>query len=303
MTGMALYSSATAADGSHTQGLATLWTGGMSSKRYDAFGQVEHYDRNFQMDSAFYNRTGFTSGWGFGAVSFYPPATSRFKFIRRIVPFVFVQGGQDRVQNGTDLLAVSGLRFHTSRQGFFRADYVGGHEPWANRRYERGRFRAFGNAQIFRWLRAGGNVNAGYATYYDEVDPFQGRSNSVSAFATVQPNARLSQSIEWQRIDFARADTRADVYDLVIVNSRTTYQFSRRLYARVIAQHDTSSHRLLLDALGSYELRPGTVMFAGYGALRERRAFDNGEWRTDELSPLRESRRGLFLKASYLYRF
>ena len=111
---------------------------------------------------------------------------------------------------------------------------------------------------------------------------------TITAFATFQPNARLSQSIEWQRVDFNRADTRADVYDLVIVNSRTTYQFSRRLYARIIAQHDTSSHRLLLDALGSYELRPGTVFFAGYGALRERRAYDAGDWRTDELSPLRD---------------
>lgn len=136
----------------------------MSSRRYDASGQVEHYDRSFQMDSAFYHRTGFTSGSGFGAVSFYPPATSRFKFIRRIVPFVFVQGGQDRVQNGTDLLVVSGLRFHPSRQGFFRADYVGGHEPWMNTRNQRGRFRALGNAQLFRWLRACRRASSGSAS-------------------------------------------------------------------------------------------------------------------------------------------
>ena len=165
------------------------------------------------------------------------------------------------------------------------------------------RWRAFGNAQFFRWLNGGGNINDGYATYYDEVNPFQGRSRNLSAFATIQPNARLSEQIEWQHVDFDRADTGADVYDLVIVNSRTTYQFSRRLYARVIAQYDTSSHRLLLDALGSYELRPGTVFFAGYGALRERRTFRDGEWQADAFSPLRESRRGLFLKASYLYRF
>jgi len=303
MTGMALYSSATAADGRHTQGLATLWTAGMSTRRYDVLGQVEHYDRDFQMDSAFYNRTGFTSGWGFGGYSFYPAAKSRFAFIKRVVPFVFMQGGQDRVQHGSDVLAVPGIRLHMARQGFFRADYVGGHEPWVGQRYQRGRWRAFGNAQFFRWLSGGGNVNDGYATYYDEVDPFQGRSRNLSAFATIQPNARLSEQIEWQHVDFNRADTGADVYDLVIVNSRTTYQFSRRMYARLIAQHDTSSHRLLLDALASYELRPGTVFFAGYGSLRERRTYQDSQWKDDELSPLRESRRGLFLKASYLYRF
>jgi hypothetical protein len=303
MTGMALFSSSTAADGSRTQGLATLVTGGMSTRRYDVFGQVEHYDRDFQMDSAFYNRTGFTSGWGFAAYSFYPSTKGPFRFVKRLVPFVFWQGGQDRVQHGSDLLAIQGVRMNLARQGFFRVDYLGGHEPWVGQRYDRGRWRAFGNAQFFRWLRGGGNVNRGFATYYDDASPFQGRSSSVSAFATIQPNARLSQSIEWQRIDFNRADTRADVYDLVIINARTTYQFSRRLYARLIAQHDTSEHRVLLDALGSYELRPGTVLFAGYGALRERRSYADGEWRTDELSPLRESRRGLFLKASYLYRF
>ncbi len=303
MTGMALYSTSTAADGSRTEGAATVWTGGMSSRRFDAFGQVEHYDREFKMDSAFYNRTGFTSGWGFGALSFYPASKSRFAFIKRIVPFVFWQGGQDRVQEGSDFLAVQGIRLHMSRQGFFRVDYLGGHEPWLGERFKRGRWRAFGNGQVFRWLRGGANVNRGYATYYDDADPFQGRSRQLSAFATIQPNARLSQEIEWQRIDFDRDDTRAAVYGLTIVNTKTTYQFSRRLYARLIAQHDTSSHRLLLDALGSYELRPGTVLFAGYGALRERRTYQDGEWRTDEASPLRESRRGLFLKASYLYRF
>jgi hypothetical protein len=275
----------------------------MSSRRFDAFGQVEHYDREFKMDSAFYNRTGFTSGWGFGALSFYPPSKSRFAFIKRVVPFVFWQGGQDRVQDGSDFLAVQGIRLHMSRQIFFRADYLGGHEPWLGQRFKRGRWRAFGNGQLFRWLRAGANFNRGYATYYDDVDPFQGRSRQLSAFATIQPNSRLSQEIEWQRIDFDRDDTRAAVYGLTIVNTKTTYQFSRRLYARLIAQHDTSSHRLLLDALGSYELRPGTVFFAGYGALRERRTYQDGEWRTDEASALRESRRGLFLKASYLYRF
>ena len=169
--------------------------------------------------------------------------------------------------------------------------------------YKRGRWRAFGNAQFFRWLRAGGNVNDGYATYYDEIDPFQGRSRNLSAFATIQPNSRLSEQIEWQYVDFDRADTGADVYDVTIINSRTTYQFTRQLYTRLIAQHDTSSQRLLLDSLVSYELRPGTVFFAGYGALRERRTFRDGEWQVDELSPLRESRRGLFLKASYLHRF
>ena len=49
-----------------------------------------------------------------------------------------------------------------------------------------------------------------------------------------------------------------------------------------------------------YELRPGTVFYAVYGSLYrsatiERRWSNEGNYLT--------TRRGLFLKASYLYRF
>jgi hypothetical protein len=305
MTAMALYSSATAGGRPPHAGPATLWTGGKSSRRYDLFGQIEHYDREFQMDSAFYNRTGFTSGWGFSAVSFYPSSKGRFAFVKRVVPFLFWQGwaGSRAERVGPSRRAgpsASTWPARASSASTTSADTSRGWRPGVPA-------RPMGAPSATPSSCAGcgpaGNVNDGYATYYDEVDPFQGRSRNLSAFATIQPNSRLSEQIEWQHVDFNRADTGADVYDLVIVNSRTTYQFSRRMYARLIAQHDTSSHRLLLDALASYELRPGTVFFAGYGSLRERRTYQDSQWKDDELSPLRESRRGLFLKASYLYRF
>ena len=225
------------------------------------------------MDSAFYNRTGFTSGWGFGAYSFYPSAKSRFSFVKRVVPFVFWQGGQDRVQNGSDVLAVPGIRVHMARQGFFRADYVGGHEPWVGQPLPAGPLARLRQRPVLPLAARRRQRQRRLRHVLRRSDPFQGRSRNLSAFATFQPNSRLSEQIEWQYVDFNRADTGADVYDVVVVNSRTTYQFTRRLYVRLIAQHDTSSHRLLLDSLASYELRPGTVFFAGYGALRERRTY------------------------------
>jgi hypothetical protein len=54
--------------------------------------------------------------------------------------------------------------------------------------------------------------------------------------------------------------------------------------------------------LGSYELVPGTVAYAGYGALFERRS-----WVGQQLPPgagnYLNTQRGLFFKVSYLYRF
>ena len=49
-------------------------------------------------------------------------------------------------------------------------------------------------------------------------------------------------------------------------------------------------------------MRPGSVLYAGYGSLIERRSDLDGAW-TNGMGPYLTTRRGLFLKASYLYRF
>ena len=92
------------------------------------------------------------------------------------------------------------------------------------------------------------------------------------------------------------------MYNLDILYSRTTYQFSRQFFIRGIAQFDSSRYRVLTDFLSSYELRPGTVVYVGYGSLVERRDFVDGEWVLGR-GTYETSQRGLFFKASYLHRF
>ena len=59
---------------------------------------------------------------------------------------------------------------------------------------------------------------------------------------------------------------------------------------------------MLTDFLGSYDLRPGTVVYIGYGSLYQKRAYRNQEW-IDGEGDFLTTQQGLFLKASYLYRF
>ena len=49
-------------------------------------------------------------------------------------------------------------------------------------------------------------------------------------------------------------------------------------------------------------LLPGTVAYAGYGSLIERRDWDGAAWTTG-VGPYRTSERGFFFKASYNYSF
>jgi hypothetical protein len=272
-----------------------------NSRRSNFGAQFEHYDRDFVMDTAFYNRVGFTQAWTYVDFNFYPDK-EKYPWIRRITPFTFTQGGRDRVAGGDDILNVTGFRFNFTRQGFFRIDRFFGREPWAGRRFDIGRLRMMGEVQLFRWLELEGYFHSGRAIFYDETDPFGGDERRAAVELTFQPTGRLTQSLEYTRVGFDRAETGERVFDVDILNTRTTYQFTRTFSLRGIAQYDSSQKRVLTDFLSSYELKPGTVIYGGYGALFEQRDFRDQEWVLGEGS-YRASRRGLFFKASYLYRF
>ena len=227
-----------------------------------------------------------------GAASMDPP---------RVIPVVHA-GRARLVAGGNDLLEVAGMRFNFTRQGFLRVDRTFGFEHWRGERFDRGRLRAFGNVQLYRWLFLEGNISGGLAVFYDSIDPFQGRSRAFTGGFRLQPNGRLQQAVSWNRVAFDRDATGVRVYTVHIVNSRTTYQFTRAFSLRGIAQFDSSRYRVLGDFLASYEPRPGTVVYAGYGSLVEQREFIDGQW-APGAGAYSASRRGLFFKTSYLHRF
>jgi uncharacterized protein DUF5916/cellulose/xylan binding protein with CBM9 domain len=285
---------------------STSGAGGQAGYEYNTrrlvlVGYGEHYDRDFQMQTSFINRVGITSGWGYGEYSFYPDK-AKYPWLRRVSPFSFTQGGRDRNAGGNELLQVSGARLQFTRQGFLRVDRFDGYETWASRRFDRGNWRTQGNVQLYRWVSFNGQLMTGKSVFYDPDDPFQGHVRDTRLGVTLQPSGRLSQGLSYRHIAFDRASNGERVYDLDIVNSRTTYQFSRQFFVRAIVQFDSSRSRVLTDFLSSYELRPGTVVYAGYGSLIEQRNFVNGEWIAGN-GDYQTSQRGLFLKASYLHRF
>jgi hypothetical protein len=290
-----------ARDGDTLTGVGAQINYSYSTRRFAASGSFEHFDEGFRMDTAFMNRVGVTGAWGYAEYNLYPDNT-KYPWLRRITLFNFSQGGSDQFAGGNEFVEVAGTRINFSRQGFLRVDGLWGFEHWAGQRFKRGRPRAFGNVQLFRWLALDGGFSAGHAVFYDPTSPFQGRSIDYNAGMTLQPSGRLAQRVGYQRVSFDRAGTGERIYTLDIINTRTTYQFTRALALRGIAQYDSSRKRVLTDFLGSYEPRPGTVVYAGYGALIEQRDFIDGQWlpqRGDFLT----TQRGLFFKASYLYRF
>ncbi len=153
-----------------------------------------------------------------------------------------------------------------------------------------------------RWLYTQASVSLARTTYYDPENPYPGKERYASLSFTIQPSDRLSHRISFARDAFDRLQGGERVYTVNILNTRTTYQISKRFAARAIVQYDSSRTRILTDFLGSYELVPGTVAYAGYGALLERQTWD-GQEMVRGSGDYRNTQRGLFFKVSYLYRF
>jgi hypothetical protein len=130
-----------------------------------------------------------------------------------------------------------------------------------------------------------------------------GKSLNRGFGATLQPNQHFSQSIDINTVRFNQ--TSGDrVFAVDIVNTRTTYPFSKHFLVRLLEQFDSSSHRLLTDLLASYEFVPGTVFHAGYGSLYEKQTILPGRLVLNNFGGnYMTVSRGLFFKASYLHRF
>jgi len=287
--------------GDTSKGVAAQANYSHNTQRSSQSGQFEHYDPGFAMDTAFYTRVGFTSGWGYLDYNFYPDKT-KYPWLQRITPFAYLQRARDRIQHGDELTNITGIRFAMTRQGFIGLQGVFGQEPYAGHEYDVRRFRSFGFVQLFRWLQANGSFVNGRAIYYDPDNPYAGHDRIYNVSLTLQPTGRFTEDVSYTHEVFHRADDGRLVYDLDIINTRTTYQFTRFVFVRGTVQYDSSRAQVLTDFLASYEMRPGSVLYAGYGSIIERRSDLEGTW-TRGVGPYETTRRGLFLKASYLYRF
>jgi len=280
--------------------------GGQAFYAYDtktlvAVAQVEHYDRDFRMDTAFLKRTGVTTGWAYSQYSFYPDE-ARTPWFKRVAPFVFARLGRDEVQGARESLVLPGVRFYFTRQGWLRIDGGFGEDPWAGQAFPIRTVRAMGGAQLTRWLNLYAYTSLSRAVYYDDEDPFLGTEWSHEVQLDLQPAPGLNVAAGLNAVRFDRLHGGGRVFDVTVLNGRVSYQFDRHLAVRAIAQWDSSEERVLTDVLASFELRPGTVAYLGYGSLLERTQWDGADWQRGS-GAYRTTRRGLFLKLSYIHRF
>lgn len=261
----------------------------------------ERYDIDFLMSTAFLTRGGIDR-WILGAGPIFKTKIKQLPWLKGILPYAYYLGLHDLETKMDDKTWILGLTLNFAPMGMFNFEYYREDEAWAGQLFGKNYVVGIGQIQLFKWLYLNGNFTLGDSIYYDPDAPFSGDGRTFGVGATVQPGMKLNISFDYLFTDLRREKERA--YSVNIYNFRTTYQFNKYFFLRGILRYDSYREKLLTDFLASFTLIPGTVVHLGYGSLYLKDRWIPGQNRWvpggDEFT---EMKRGLFFKASYLWRF
>lgn len=114
------------------------------------------------------------------------------------------------------------------------------------------------------------------------------------------PTSALNATLSYSRDKLTRDDTGLVAFNSNIVSLRTTYQFSRFVFARGRVDYDSIGSNVKAQFLFGWTPNPGTAFYVGYNDDLNRNGFSP---LTGQLEPgFRRNGRTFFIKMSYLFR-
>ncbi len=132
------------------------------------------------------------------------------------------------------------------------------------------------------------------------LDPGPGDFFHFDGGVTYQPTSALNATLSFTKERLKRYDTDRLAFDENIVSLRSTYQFSRFLFARGRIDYETLGSSVKGQFLLGYTPNPGTAFYVGYNDDLSRNGFNRF---TGQLEPgFRRNGRVFFIKMSYLFR-
>lgn len=162
------------------------------------------------------------------------------------------------------------------------------------------RFSVGGNVNTSRRVGAGFSYWTGDQIRFVE-NPFLGADRQLNLLVNVQPFSRLQSEISLRTSRFTDVRTNTAVFDVKILRTRSTYQFTDRLFLRNIIEYDTFEKTLGGNVLASYRVNAGTVFFVGYDDhYRQGNQIDERLFPTQAML---RTNRAVFTKLQYLFRY
>jgi len=251
-------------------------------------------DPDFRTDAGFVRRTNeqrttadvsyrwWPEDW---IVSWGPTATYERSYLRDGVL-------QDEVIQG-------GMNFQFSHYINAGATYNRDMEHFHGIDFRKSRYSFNGAVNTSRRIAFTGRINFG-----DEVrfidSPFLGSSTESSMTVTLRPVSRLQSETRFTTSRFVDTRTDTEAFDVRILRTLTTYQFTDRFLMRNIAEYNTFDKTVSGNLLLTYRVNAGTVIFLGYDD--HYRQGDSIDPDLFEASAWRRTNRAMFVKFQYLFR-
>ncbi len=138
------------------------------------------------------------------------------------------------------------------------------------------------------------------AVCFSALDPGSANGFDIETGVTLQPTSALRTTFNYTKARLTRRDNGLVAFDDNIFALRSTYQFTRFLFARARIDYGTLSTSARGQFLFGWTPNPGTSFYVGYNDDLQRNGYNPFN---SQLEPgLRRNGRTFFIKASYLFR-
>lgn len=157
------------------------------------------------------------------------------------------------------------------------------------------------SAPYVAWYETCGRFGSAVCTTpAPKQDPGAGNLLYIESSIRYQPTTAFQVQINYNRSRLVRDDTRRIAFDDNVASLRSTYQFTRSVFARMRLDYSNISTRVRPQFVLGWTPSPGTALYAGYNDDLNYNGFNPFTGKPE--NGLHGNGRSFFIKASYLFR-
>jgi len=213
------------------------------------------------------------------------------KYLVSVTPSLTYRRVHDFARTLTDEDKEFSLMISGWGQSFFWMNYQDSFERYNGVGFRGQDWRFNLSAEPLAWLSGMVSRSFGDGIYYSDA-PYLGYKSNWSAMVTLKPLSNVRFFTSFTNNEFFESRGGERVYTVNIISERISYQISKPLSLRLIADWNDYYRKLYLSFLLSFQLNPGTVFYLGLEDTRE----------GPGAAPLQSTGRYFFIKFSYWWR-
>jgi len=132
------------------------------------------------------------------------------------------------------------------------------------------------------------------------LDPGPGDQLTIESTIRYQPTTAFQTQLNYTKRRLVRHDTGIVAFDDNLFSSRSVYQFTRNIFARLRVDYSTLNRRIRPQFVLGWTPSPGTALYAGYNDDVNYNSYN--PYTGIHEQGFRGNGRTFFIKASYLFK-